>query len=112
MVPAELVATESAYVFCSGPENVVRQYESMLTAIGRVDFVGDDPALAQLFYQAQLDIYRTSLAAYLHATALIGSAGVTPVPAVRGRNLRRTTCRRPRKTLPAANIRATAPTSS
>jgi 3-hydroxyisobutyrate dehydrogenase-like beta-hydroxyacid dehydrogenase len=78
MVPAELVATESAHVFYSGPENIVRQYESLLAVIGRVDFVGDDPALAQLFYQAQLVIYLTSLAAYLHATALIGSAGVTP----------------------------------
>jgi 3-hydroxyisobutyrate dehydrogenase-like beta-hydroxyacid dehydrogenase len=56
MVPAELIATESAYVFYSGPESVVRQHKSLLTAIGRVDFVGEDPALAQLFYQAQLDI--------------------------------------------------------
>jgi 3-hydroxyisobutyrate dehydrogenase-like beta-hydroxyacid dehydrogenase len=78
MVPEELVATESAYVFYSGPEAVVRQYESMLAVIGRVDFVGEDPALAQLFYQAQLTIFLTSLAAYLHATALVGSAGVTP----------------------------------
>jgi 3-hydroxyisobutyrate dehydrogenase-like beta-hydroxyacid dehydrogenase len=78
MVPEELVATDSAYVFYSGPENVVRQYESVLAVIGRVDFVGADPALAQLFYQAQLTIFLTSLAAYLHATALVGSAGVAP----------------------------------
>ncbi len=55
MVPEELVATDSSYVFYSGPEDVVRQYESVLAVIGRVDFVGEDPALAQLFYQAQLD---------------------------------------------------------
>jgi 3-hydroxyisobutyrate dehydrogenase-like beta-hydroxyacid dehydrogenase len=78
MVPEELVATESAYVFYSGPENVVRQHEPVLSVIGRVDYVGEDPALAQLFYQAQLTIFLTSLAAYLHATALVGSAGVTP----------------------------------
>jgi 3-hydroxyisobutyrate dehydrogenase-like beta-hydroxyacid dehydrogenase len=78
MVPEELVATESSYVFYSGPESVVRQHESVLAKIGRVDYVGEDPALAQLFYQAQLDIFLTSLAAYLHATALVGSAGVTP----------------------------------
>jgi 3-hydroxyisobutyrate dehydrogenase-like beta-hydroxyacid dehydrogenase len=78
MVPGELVATDSSYVFYSGPENVIRQYESLLAVIGRVDFVGEDPALAQLFYQAQLTIFLTSLAAYLHATALVGSAGVPP----------------------------------
>jgi 3-hydroxyisobutyrate dehydrogenase-like beta-hydroxyacid dehydrogenase len=78
MVPDELVATDSSYVFYSGPENVVRQHESLLAVIGRVDYVGEDPALAQLFYQAQLTIFLTSLSAYLHATALVGSAGVAP----------------------------------
>jgi 3-hydroxyisobutyrate dehydrogenase-like beta-hydroxyacid dehydrogenase len=78
MVPEELVATEAAYVFYSGPEDVVRQYEPVLGLIGRVDYVGEDPALAQLFYQAQLTIFLTSLSAYLHATALLGSAGVAP----------------------------------
>jgi 3-hydroxyisobutyrate dehydrogenase-like beta-hydroxyacid dehydrogenase len=78
MVPDELVVTDSSYVFYSGPENVVRQHESLLAVIGRVDYVGEDPALAQLFYQAQLTIFLTSLSAYLHATALVGSAGVAP----------------------------------
>jgi 3-hydroxyisobutyrate dehydrogenase-like beta-hydroxyacid dehydrogenase len=78
MVPDELVATDSSYVFYSGTENVVRQHESLLAVIGRVDYVGEDPALAQLFYQAQLTIFLTSLSAYLHATALVGSAGVAP----------------------------------
>jgi 3-hydroxyisobutyrate dehydrogenase-like beta-hydroxyacid dehydrogenase len=78
MVPDELLATDSSYVFYSGPENVVRQHESLLAVIGRVDYVGEDPALAQLFYQAQLTIFLTSLSAYLHATALVGSAGVAP----------------------------------
>lgn len=78
MVPEELIATDSSYVFYSGPEAVVRQHETVLAVIGRVDFVGEDPALAQLFYQAQLTIFLTSLAAYLHATALVGSAGITP----------------------------------
>jgi 3-hydroxyisobutyrate dehydrogenase-like beta-hydroxyacid dehydrogenase len=78
MVPEELVATDASYVFYSGPEPVVRQYEPVLGLIGRVDYVGEDPALAQLFYQAQLTIFLTSLSAYLHATALVGSAGVAP----------------------------------
>ncbi len=45
--------------------------------IGRPDYRGEDPGLAQLYYQAQLDIFLTCLSAYLHATALIGTAGVT-----------------------------------
>lgn len=78
MVPEELIATDASYTFYSGPEAVVRQHESLLTVIGRVEYVGEDPALAQLFYQAQLTIFLTSLSAYMHATALVGSAGVAP----------------------------------
>ncbi|WP_029114969.1 NAD(P)-dependent oxidoreductase [Mycobacterium sp. URHB0044] len=78
MVPEELIATDAAYTFYSGPEPVVRQHESLLSVIGRVEYVGEDPALAQLFYQAQLTIFLTSLSAYMHATALVGSAGVAP----------------------------------
>lgn len=76
MVPAELVGTDKAYVFYSGPADVVRKFEPQLGIIGAVKYVGEDPALGQLFYQAQLDIFLTSLAAYLHSTALIEAAGV------------------------------------
>ncbi|WP_199432109.1 NAD(P)-dependent oxidoreductase [Qaidamihabitans albus] len=78
MVPAELVGAESAYVFYSGPREVFEAHEPTLRLIGRPDYLGTDPALAQLFYQAQLDIFLTSLSAYLHATALVGAAGVPP----------------------------------
>ena len=50
----------------------------MLAVIGRVDFVGEDPALAQLFYQAQLTIFLTSLAAYLTRLRWSRSAGLGP----------------------------------
>jgi 3-hydroxyisobutyrate dehydrogenase-like beta-hydroxyacid dehydrogenase len=76
MVPEFLVATEAAFVFYSGPEDIVRQYEDILRIIGRVEYVGEQPGLAQLYYQAELTIFLTSLSAYLHATALLKSAGV------------------------------------
>ncbi len=77
MVPEHLVGKEPAYVFYSGPRAVFDRWAETLRVIGRADFVGTDPALAQLFYQAQLDIFLTSLSAYLHATALLASAGVS-----------------------------------
>ena len=76
MVPAPLVGTDAAYVFYSGPHETFTAHEPTLRLIGRPDYRGTDPALAQLFYQAQLDIFLTSLTAYLHATALLKSAGV------------------------------------
>ncbi|MFB9908401.1 NAD(P)-dependent oxidoreductase [Allokutzneria oryzae] len=77
MVPAVLVGEEGAYVFYSGSREVFDRYEPMLRVIGRPDYVGDDYALAQLYYQAQLDIFLTSLSAYMHATALLNSVGVS-----------------------------------
>ncbi|SDM84545.1 NAD(P)-dependent oxidoreductase [Allokutzneria albata] len=77
MVPAELVGEEGAYVFYSGSRAIFDKYAPVLGVIGRPDYVGEDIALAQLYYQAQLDIFLTSLSAYLHATALLNSAGVS-----------------------------------
>ncbi|WNV87795.1 NAD(P)-binding domain-containing protein [Umezawaea sp. Da 62-37] len=76
MVPAPLVGTDAAYVFYSGPRPTFDAHEPTLRLIGKPDYRGDNHALAQLFYQAQLDIFLTSLSAYLHATALLKSAGV------------------------------------
>ncbi|MCS7476974.1 NAD(P)-dependent oxidoreductase [Umezawaea endophytica] len=76
MVPAPLVGTDAAYVFYSGPRPTFDVHEPTLRLIGKPDYRGEDHALAQVFYQAQLDIFLTSLSAYLHATALLKSAGV------------------------------------
>ena len=77
MVPEDLVGKDPAYVFYSGPRAVFDAHEATLRVVGRPDFRGADHGLAQLFYQAQLDIFLTSLSAYLHATALVGTAGVS-----------------------------------
>ncbi|GGP58491.1 NAD(P)-dependent oxidoreductase [Saccharothrix coeruleofusca] len=76
MVPAPLIGTESAYVFYSGPREVLEPYEPTLSVIGRPEYVGAEHSLAQLFYQAQLDAFLTGLAGILHAFALVGTAGV------------------------------------
>lgn len=76
MVPAELVGKDEAYVFYSGPTDVFEKHRDTLALIGRPDYLGEDVRLAQLFYQAQLDIFLTSLSVFLHASALIRSAGV------------------------------------
>ncbi|MBB5849991.1 NAD(P)-dependent oxidoreductase [Amycolatopsis umgeniensis] len=76
MVPAPLVGKEGAYVFYSGPAEVFEKYRETLALIGRADFLGEDVRLAQLFYQAQLDIFLNSLSAFMHASALVRSAGV------------------------------------
>jgi 3-hydroxyisobutyrate dehydrogenase-like beta-hydroxyacid dehydrogenase len=77
MVPAPMVGEEGAYVFYSGPREVFDAHEPTLRVIGRPDYRGEDPALAQLFYQALLAVFLSTLAAELQAAALVGSAGVS-----------------------------------
>jgi 3-hydroxyisobutyrate dehydrogenase-like beta-hydroxyacid dehydrogenase len=77
MVPAPVVGKEGAYIFYSGPRAVFEAHQPTLAVIGKPDYRGEDHALAQLYYQAQMDIFLTSLSAYLHATALVGAAGVS-----------------------------------
>jgi 3-hydroxyisobutyrate dehydrogenase-like beta-hydroxyacid dehydrogenase len=76
MVPAPLVGTERATAFYSGSAAAFQAHEATLRVIARPDFRGADHALAQLYYQSLLGIFLTYLAAYTHATALLGAAGV------------------------------------
>ncbi|MFD4180592.1 NAD(P)-dependent oxidoreductase [Rhodococcus sp. NPDC058514] len=77
MVPAPMVGGDGAYVFYSGAESTMDAHRQSLSAIGRPDYRGEDPALAQLWYQAQLDVFLTALSSFAHAAALVGSAGVS-----------------------------------
>ncbi|ASZ14115.1 NAD(P)-binding domain-containing protein [Chitinophaga pendula] len=76
MVPPQLLGGPTSYAFFSGPKDLVDAHHSTLEIIGRVDYRGEDPGLAPLYYQALLDVMFTSTAGVLHAAALLGSAGV------------------------------------
>jgi 3-hydroxyisobutyrate dehydrogenase-like beta-hydroxyacid dehydrogenase len=76
MVPAPAVGSPGAYVFYSGPKSVFDAHEPVLRLIGKPKYLGSDPGLAQLFYQAHLDVFLTALSSLLHATALVTAAGV------------------------------------
>lgn len=77
MANAEMVGHPDAYVFYSGPREVFDRHADTLAVIGRPDYMGEDHTLAQMLYQAQLDVFLTSLAAMLHGVALVKSAGLT-----------------------------------
>jgi 3-hydroxyisobutyrate dehydrogenase-like beta-hydroxyacid dehydrogenase len=82
MTPAPMVGTEAAYVYYSGPAELLEADRETLVAIGTPQYLGEDPGLAQLMYQANLDVFLTSLASLLHATALLESGGVSATSAM------------------------------
>jgi len=77
MTPAPTVGTDEAYAYYSGPRDVFDRHADVLGELAAPRYVGADAGLAQLLYQAQLDVFLTALSALMHATALVGSAGVS-----------------------------------
>ncbi|MFI6940608.1 NAD(P)-dependent oxidoreductase [Streptomyces sp. NPDC050418] len=81
MTPAPMVGTEAAYVYYSGPADAFEPHRAALALLGGPRFLGEDPGLAQLMYQAQLDVFLTTLSSLLHATALLGEGGISATEA-------------------------------
>ncbi|MCO1659652.1 NAD(P)-dependent oxidoreductase [Pseudonocardia humida] len=77
MVPAEVVGTPDAFVYYSGPREVLDAHAAALGVIGRPEYLGADPGLAQLYYQAVIHCFLSALAAFLHASAMVATAGVS-----------------------------------
>lgn len=76
MVPAPMVGTEAAHVYYSGPDETMQRHVKMLTLLGTPRYLGEDPGLAQMMYQAQLAVFLTTLSGLMHATAMLGTTGM------------------------------------
>ena len=77
MAPAPMVGTSHSYVYYSGDRGAFDAHRATLAQLGEPRFLGEDPGRAQLMYQAHLDVFLTTLSGLAHATALVGSAGIT-----------------------------------
>ncbi|NDU76241.1 NAD(P)-binding domain-containing protein [Actinomadura sp. DSM 109109] len=77
MVPPPGIGQPGAYVFYSGPKEALDRHRETLAGIGDVTFVGEDLGLSMLYYQSQLYLFWSTLTAYMHAVALLGTAGVS-----------------------------------
>ncbi|WP_190040048.1 NAD(P)-dependent oxidoreductase [Streptomyces fructofermentans] len=82
MVPAPMVGTEAAHVYYSGRGELLDSHLAALAPLGTPKYLGEDPGLAQLMYQAQLAVFLTTLSALMHATAMLGSAGTRAAEAL------------------------------
>lgn len=87
MAPAPMVGTPEALVYYSGRTEIFTHHQPALEVLGAARHLGEDTGLAQLMYQAHLDVFLTALSALMHATALMGSAGISAtefIPEVMG----------------------------
>ncbi|MEU0372202.1 NAD(P)-binding domain-containing protein [Streptomyces sp. NPDC006283] len=76
MAPAPMVGTDAAYIYYSGPEEVMDRHLAVLTPLGTPKYLGEEPGLAQMMYQAHLAVFLTTLSGLMHATAMLGGAGM------------------------------------
>jgi 3-hydroxyisobutyrate dehydrogenase-like beta-hydroxyacid dehydrogenase len=76
LASADVVGTDGASVLYSGPRQAFDAHEATLGVIGRPEYLGADHGLAQLYYQAQLQVFLTTLAAHLQSFAMFAAAGI------------------------------------
>jgi 3-hydroxyisobutyrate dehydrogenase-like beta-hydroxyacid dehydrogenase len=76
LASAEVVGTDGASVLYSGPRQAFDAHAATLAVLGRPEYLGADHGLAQLYYQAELQVFLTTLAAYLQSFAMFTAAGI------------------------------------
>ncbi|MFF0725966.1 NAD(P)-dependent oxidoreductase [Streptomyces sp. NPDC004134] len=79
MVPPPLVGHPGAVFLYSGSRDVFDEHRATLASMGDPRYLGAGPELAVLYNTALLEMMYATMNGYLHATALVGSAGVTAV---------------------------------
>ncbi|MEU3706225.1 NAD(P)-binding domain-containing protein [Streptomyces anulatus] len=76
MVPPPLVGDPGSVFLYSGPREVFDAHRATLASLGDPRHLGSDPGLAVLHNAALLGLMYATMNGFLHATALVGSAGV------------------------------------
>ncbi|MFE7526398.1 NAD(P)-dependent oxidoreductase [Kitasatospora sp. NPDC057542] len=76
-VPPSGIGSPESSTFYSGPVELFRRHRAALEVLTGVDYRGDDPGLAQLYYQIQMDLFWSSMVGYLHATAIAEANGIS-----------------------------------
>ena len=77
MTPAPTIGTADASVLYSGDAESWHDHDDVWTTIGGPEWLAGDDGTAAVFDLSLLDMFWTSLAAFLHATALARAEGVT-----------------------------------
>ncbi|MGW3077700.1 NAD(P)-dependent oxidoreductase [Kitasatospora sp. NPDC001132] len=75
-VPPSGIGNPGSSTFYSGPVEPFQRHRAALEVLTGADYRGDDPGLAQLYYQIQMDLFWTSMVGYLHATAIAEANGI------------------------------------
>jgi len=76
-VPPSGIGKAESSTYYSGTKEVFDAHKKTLEVLTGADYRGEDPGLAALYYQIQMDMFWTSMLSYLHAISLAGANGLT-----------------------------------
>ncbi|MEE2039197.1 NAD(P)-binding domain-containing protein [Nocardiopsis sp. CT-R113] len=71
------IGSPGSSTFYSGPEEVFRLHRGTLRVLTDTTYLGEDPGLAALYYQLQMNLFWTSLLGWLQTLAMAGAHGIT-----------------------------------
>ncbi|WP_067828057.1 NAD(P)-dependent oxidoreductase [Actinomadura kijaniata] len=76
-VPPPGIGAPEAMTYYSGPEEAVETHRAALEVLTGIEYLGEDPGLAALYYQIGIDMFWTGLAGYLHGQAVAQANGIS-----------------------------------
>ncbi|MEV4017070.1 NAD(P)-binding domain-containing protein [Nonomuraea angiospora] len=76
-VPPPGIGTPDAMAYYSGPKDAIEAHRPTLEVLTGIDYLGEDPGLAALYYQIGIDMFWTALAGYLHGQAVAEANGIS-----------------------------------
>lgn len=76
-VPPPGIGTPEALTYYSGSEEAIEAHRAALEVLTGIDYLGEDPGLAALYYQIGIDMFWTGLAGYLHGQAVARANGIS-----------------------------------
>lgn len=76
-VPPPSIGTPEAMTYYSGPKDAIEGHRPALEVLTGIEYLGEDPGLAALYYQIGIDMFWTALAGYLHGQAVAEANGIS-----------------------------------
>ncbi|MFI6028453.1 NAD(P)-dependent oxidoreductase [Amycolatopsis magusensis] len=77
LTPPSGIGTPGPVTLYSGPREVLDAHRATLKLLTGIDYLGEDPGLAALYYQLEISMFWTALLGYVHATAMARANGIS-----------------------------------
>lgn len=71
------IGNKESVTLYSGPRKTFDDYQNILEVLTSTSYKGEDPGLAMLYYQLQIDVFWTAMLSNLHAVAVARANGIT-----------------------------------